>query len=89
MFQLGEKVKIRDRLWTVIGLRQHESALTLRVKGIEEDNRGIERKFHDSGVSISLTVLNNENLMERLNNVHLKWFAQHLKHLQEVVGVDR
>jgi ERCC4-related helicase len=45
MFQLGERVKIRDRLWTVVGVRQHENALTLRVKGMEEDNRSIEMSF--------------------------------------------
>lgn len=62
MFQLGESVRIRDRLWVVVGLRQHEDALTLRVRGAEEDNRSLEMSF----------IYPIEDI-ERLPSIGLKW----------------
>lgn len=45
MFELGERVKIRDRLWRVTGVRDHEGVYTVEVMGISDENRSLHRTF--------------------------------------------
>jgi len=45
MFELGEGVRIRDRLWRISGIREHEGIYTVEVEGIGENNRSLNRSF--------------------------------------------
>ena len=45
MFELGERVRIRDRLWSISGVRDHGGVYTVEVVGIGDENRSSRHTF--------------------------------------------
>lgn len=45
MYSPGEKLRIRDRRWQLVGVKLHEGNYVLEVVGLDEDNRSLTRNF--------------------------------------------